>query len=121
MKKNNCLALTLDLKSDPGCRDEYIKLHKDVWPEIKASIIQAGILDMKIYSYENRLVMIIKVDESFSFERKAALDAVNLKVQEWEALMWRYQKPVSGAKPNEKWVLMDEIFSIEESQSLIKS
>jgi len=115
MKKCYCLALTLDLKSDPGCRDEYIKLHKNVWPEIKASIMQAGIIDMKIYNYQNRLFMVIKVDESFSFEKKAALDAVNLKVQEWEELMWRYQKPLPGAESNVKWVLMDEIFSLEDS------
>lgn len=119
MKKNYRLALTLDLKNDPGCRDEYIKLHKDVWPEIKASILQAGVIDMKIYSYQNRLFMVMKVDESFSFEKKAALDAVNLKVQEWEELMWKYQKPLPGAKSGEKWVLMDEIFSLQEDAHYI--
>jgi len=30
--------------------------------------------------------MILEVDESFSFERKAVLDASNPKVEAWEAL-----------------------------------
>jgi L-rhamnose mutarotase len=34
-------------------------------------------------------------------------------MQEWEALMWKYQKPVSGARPGEKWVLMEKIFEIK--------
>ena len=114
MKKNYRLALTLDLKGDLRSREEYIKLHKAVWPEIKASILQAGIIDMNIYNFGNRLFMVMQVDESFSFERKVALDAVNSKVQEWEELMWKYQKPIAGAKSGEKWVLMDEIFSLKD-------
>lgn len=37
---------------------------------------------MDIYLVENRLFMIMDVDESFSFERKSKSDANNPKVQE---------------------------------------
>jgi L-rhamnose mutarotase len=40
------------------------------------------------------------------------MDASNAKVQEWEALMDKYQQPIPWAKPGEKWVLMDQIFGL---------
>lgn len=54
--------------------------------------------------------MIMETADSFSFERKAEMDAANVKVQEWEELMWRYQQALPGAKPGEKWMLMERIF-----------
>ena len=56
--------------------------------------------------------MIMETDDSFSFERKAKMDAENSKVQEWEDLMWNYQQPVKNALKGEKWVLMDKIFDL---------
>jgi L-rhamnose mutarotase len=56
--------------------------------------------------------MIIEVDETFSFERKEALDRENPTVQEWERLMCTYQEPLPQAKPGEKWLLMERICSI---------
>jgi L-rhamnose mutarotase len=54
----------------------------------------------------------METDDSFTFDRKAAMDTANPKVQEWETLMWKFQQPVKGSKPGEKWVLMDRIFEI---------
>jgi len=36
-------------------------------------------------------------------------------VQKWEELMWKYQVPVPGGKPGEKWRLMSRIFSLNQS------
>lgn len=91
---------------------EYEEYHRDVWPEIKKSILDSGITNMEIYRFGNRLFMVMETDDSFTFERKAAMDAANAKVQEWEQLMWKFQQPVPGSKPGEKWVLMDKIFGL---------
>jgi L-rhamnose mutarotase len=106
-----CLAL--DLQNDPLLIAEYEQWHKEIWPAIRDSIIGAGIADMEIYRLENRLFMIMETDETFSFEKKAAMDGDNPIVQEWEALMWKYQLAVPGGKPGEKWRLMDKIFSLK--------
>ncbi len=105
-----CLAL--DLKNDPAKIQEYKQYHKKIWPEITKSIRDAGIEVMEIYLTGNRLFMIIEVKENFSFESKAKMDAKNPKVQQWEKLMWEYQKALPMAKPGEKWKLMDRIFSL---------
>lgn len=108
----NRYALALDLVEDPQLMKEYIQYHKEIWPEIKDSILESGILDMQIYNFGNRLFMIMEVDDSFSFERKGQMDACNPKVQEWESLMWKYQQALPGAGEGEKWVLMDKIFQL---------
>ncbi len=109
--KRYCLAL--DLADEPALIAEYEHWHKaeNAWPEIKKSILDAGITQMEIYRTGNRLFMIMDTDETFSFERKAAMDAANPKVQEWEQLMWKFQQPIPGSKPGEKWVVMEKIFS----------
>lgn len=107
-----CLAL--DLKDDPQLIEEYENYHRHVWPEILKSIHNSGIHNMEIFRYSNRLFMVMEVDENFSFEKKAHADGSNPKVQEWESLMWKYQKPLPGSQNGEKWMLMKKIFSLKE-------
>lgn len=105
-------ALALDLIDDQELIREYEAYHKNIWPEIEASIRDSGILAMKIYRVGNRLFMLMTVSPEFSFEKKAAADEANAKVQAWEELMWKYQLALPGAKPGEKWRMMQEIFSL---------
>jgi L-rhamnose mutarotase len=105
-------CLTLDLKDDEKLIEQYKKHHEEIWPEVRESILSSGITDMNIYLLGNRLFMIMDVNASFSFEAKAVADAANPKIQEWEALMWHYQAPLPQAKPNEKWILMEQIFAL---------
>lgn len=108
--KRYCLAL--DLKDDPELIQGYEKLHEAISPEIRQSIVDAGIEVMDIYRVGNRLFMIMETDDDFSFEEKEAMDKANPKVQEWETMLWKYQQALPFAKPGEKWVLMEKIFSL---------
>lgn len=108
--KRYCLAL--DLKDDPLLIAEYEDYHRKVWPEIEKSIKDSGIESMEIYRTGNRLFMIMETLDSFSFDKKSDADATNVKVQEWEQLMWKYQQALPHARPGEKWVLMNKIFEL---------
>jgi L-rhamnose mutarotase len=111
MIRRYCLAL--DLKDDPQLISEYKRYHEKIWPEITKSIKDSGIEDLEIYFLGGRLFMIMEVNEKFSFAAKAEADRSNPKVQEWEKLMWKFQKPLPQAKPGEKWILMERIFKLE--------
>lgn len=63
-----CLAL--DLKDNPTLIAAYEEYHASVWPEIIASIKEAGIKALEIYRVANRLFMIIEAGDDFSFEKK---------------------------------------------------
>ena len=105
-------CLTLDLKNDAALISEYEQWHRKVWPEIEKSILDSGVTSLEIYRMGTRMCMILEADDSFTFERKAAMDAANPKVQEWETLMWRFQQALPGSRPGEKWLLMDKIFHL---------
>jgi L-rhamnose mutarotase len=109
-----CLAL--DLKNEPEKIEAYIKHHKQVWPEINQNIKASGIQNAEIYHTGNRLFMIIEVDDTFSFEKKAKLDANNPKVQKWEALMWEFQQALPNTPEGTKWILMEKIYDLNKSK-----
>jgi L-rhamnose mutarotase len=111
MSRRYCL--TLDLKDDPKLIAEYKHYHEKIWPEITRSIKDAGVLDLEIYLRGTRMFMILEVDDSFSFAKKAEADRKNPKVQEWEDLMWKFQKALPEAQPGEKWLPMERIFVLE--------
>lgn len=105
-------VLALDLVDDVELIAEYDNYHKEIWPEIKKSILDSGIINMEIYRFGNRLCMLMETEDGFSFENKGKMDAGNAKVQEWENLMWKYQQAIPGAKAGEKWGIMDKIFQL---------
>ncbi len=111
MSRRYCL--TQDLKDDPQLIAEYKKHHQKIWPEITASFKESGIEDAEIYLMGTRMVMIMEVNDRFSFEAKARADQNNAKVQEWEELMWKFQQPLPEAKLGEQWLLMERIFKLE--------
>lgn len=112
MTTRHCLAL--DLKDNPALIAEYKNYHRcgNVWPEIIESIKTSGIEQAEIYLVGNRLVMILEVSEDFSFEAKQAADMNNPKVVEWETLMWKFQQQLPWSTGDEKWMLMDKIFTL---------
>ncbi len=108
--KRHCLAL--DLKDDEALIKKYEEYHKEVWPEIIQSIKESGIINMEIYRVGNRMFMIMEVDDDFTFEKKALIDAKYPENEKWEELMWQYQQALPMAKPGEKWMLMEKVFRL---------
>jgi L-rhamnose mutarotase len=98
--KRYCYAL--DLVNGDKSIQEYISYHNQFWPKIQKSILDSGVKLMEIYCVVNRLFMITDVDSDFSLEKRASDDSINKKVQDWENLMWKYQKALPIAKKGEK-------------------
>ncbi len=112
-----CLAL--DLKDDPESIENYKKYHRkdNFRPEITKSIKDAGVMDMQIYLIGNRLFMIMDVDGTFDFDRKAAMDAKNPQVQDWEDFVSQFQQRLPWAKEGQKWVLMEQIYGLDNRET----
>jgi L-rhamnose mutarotase len=102
------ICFAVDLKNDLELIEEYEHWHKrkNSRPEVNRSLLDAG----------NRLFMIMEVNEHYSPERKLAIDVTNKKVQEWEALIWRFQQQPPWAHEDEKWRPMKNIFKLESAE-----
>jgi L-rhamnose mutarotase len=107
-------CLTLDLKDDETAIAEYKRYHVKIWPEVKQSLFDAGVVEMEIYLLGTRLFMIMDVDNSFSLSAKAAKDLANAKVQEWETIMHGFQQQLRGARADQYWMVMERVFSLDE-------
>ncbi|TKY86642.1 hypothetical protein EX895_004281 [Sporisorium graminicola] len=102
-------VLLLDIAADPSLIQQYIDYHApgNVPRAILDSIRYpgSGVLNMRIFHFADRLVMIMDVEDGFSFEKKAASDAGNAEVDKWETLMAKFQREVkdpSGVQTG-KW------------------
>lgn len=104
--------LALDLKDDPKLIQKYKDYHRPdrIWPEVLQAIKSDGVLSEEIYLAGTRMVMVLTTTDEFSFEEKAKKLRANPTMGEWEKLMWNYQQTIPGAKPGEKWVMMEKIF-----------
>lgn len=105
----------LDLVEEPEKIAEYEAWHRAdrIWPAVVESLKSSGLANAELLRTGNRLVLIIDAPDGYSPESKAASDARDPNVQAWEALMWNFQRALPWARPGEKWVLMESIFSLE--------
>lgn len=110
-----CLAL--DLHNDPKLIEEYISYHQpeNAWPQITANMKELGIVDMEIYQIADRLFMIMETKPEFDPNVEPASAIGKQKSDEWEMLMWKFQKPLACAKPGEKWVKMQRIYDLKQA------
>lgn len=105
-------VLLLDLKDNTKLIAEYEHYHRNVWDSVKTHLKQNGILAMRIYRLETRLVMIIKTAADFSFEKLQEAAEKNPAIIEWENLMSQFQQPLPQTKSGEKWLLTELIFQL---------
>ena len=104
--------LAIDLRNDPSVVETYRRYHREVWPEVVASLQHAGIRRMDIYILGTRLVMILETDGRDYRACFASHAASHPRVADWEALMRSMQQsPVDGPQGN-WWTRMEPLFRL---------
>lgn len=76
--------IAFKMKIKPGCREEYIRRHNEIWPELKALLKHSGISDYSIFLDEetNILFAVQKIEGNTSQEL-----GLHPVVQRWWAFM----------------------------------
>lgn len=93
----------------PEHREEYLRLHREVWPEVLAMITACNIRNYSIYLHGDLLISYyeyIGEDHAADMARMAADPAT----QRWWKLTDPCQEQVPGAKPGEWWTVLPEVF-----------
>lgn len=82
-------CFTVDLRNDPDAIRQYTELHRPGGPPaaVSRALRECGITAMEIYLVGNHLFMIMEVNEHYSPELRARIDANTPEVQAWAALM----------------------------------
>jgi L-rhamnose mutarotase len=110
---------TCNLKNNPDSIAEYKYYHstEGVWPEVIKTFEESGAISVKIYLIHTRLVMIVSLPESLSYEKfnERYANAYPEKIKEWGKLMGSYGIPPPFAKEGETWVQMEQIFEFQKN------
>ena len=109
-----CFALDLD--ENPELIERYKWWHRPGGPPaaVNRSLRAADIRELEIWLCGSRLFMVLEAGPNYDPAAKAARDAQDPDVLAWEQLMWEFQKPLSGARPGEKWVAAERIYALSE-------
>jgi len=107
------------LKLNPETLDQYKYWHNslNIWKEIPKGIRKAGILNMEIYVINDTAFMILETPLDFDWDESFGRLAAYERQTEWEDFVSKFQQGVEGKRSEEKWQLMERIFSLTEALS----
>lgn len=111
-RKRYCQSLQLN----PETIEEYKYWHdhRHIWSEIPEGIRKAGILDMEIYLLKDMAFMIVETPLDFDWDEAFGRLAAFERQAEWEDFVGKFQKSEQGLRSEEKWQLMERVFSLGE-------
>jgi L-rhamnose mutarotase len=108
------MVLTTNLKGDPAVVETYRRYHREVWPEVLASLRRVGVERMDIHLLGRRLVMVVEMRDGLDYRAAFRSHATSSpRVIEWEQLMKSLQEPPPEAKPGEWWAVMEPVFHLD--------
>ena len=100
------------LRVRPERREEYIRHHQAVWPEVRQALARAHIRNYSIFLFGDLLFGYFEYSGR-DFAADMARLAEDGKTQEWWALMQPMQAPVEGRREGEWWADMREVFHMD--------
>lgn len=117
-RKKNCgtepvkewdnIILSANLVKDEKLQKEYLNYHKtqfEQWPELSKGFCNANFQQLVIFKNGRQLMLIISIPKGANLdELNPKTSENNPRVDEWNALMKKYQEGIEGTKPNEVWV-----------------
>ncbi|WP_223833671.1 right-handed parallel beta-helix repeat-containing protein [Pedobacter riviphilus] len=107
------IILSANLVKDEKLQKEYLAYHKtqfEKWPEISKGFCKAEFQRLAIFKNDRQLMLIISIPKGKSLnELNPKTTENNPKVNEWNAIMKKYQEGIEGTKPEEVWVFFKPI------------
>ena len=104
-------------KIRPGKRDEYVKLHANVWPGVEDMITACRIGNYSIYLTRlpdgNDYLFSYFEYTGNDFAADMAKMAADPATQRWWAVCKPCLEPTKELPPGEVWVPMDEVFHLD--------
>ncbi len=94
----------------PGCKAEYIKRHREIWPEMKAVLKEAGICNYSIFEMDQELFGYYECEKGVAYAEK--VQAQSPVVDRWNEYMADILElemdPETGAQPK-----LEQVFRLD--------
>ena len=96
----------------PEMREEYLRLHSNVWPQVEATITECGIRNFSIYVIGDVLFGYYEYigDDFDADQRRMAADPVT---QEWWARTAPCQVPFTEGADVPNWQQLEEAWHVD--------
>jgi len=102
------------IRLQPGKVEEYIELHKTVWPSVLARISVCNLRNYSIFVHQlddGRHYLFAYFEYTGSdFAKDMAKIAADLETQRWWQHTQPCQDPIQNRAPGEWWASMREVF-----------
>lgn len=100
------------LQVRPEMLPEYRRRHAAVWPDMLRALRDAGWRNYSIFARDDGLLIgYVEADDLAAAQRAMAETEVNAA---WQADMSRYFTGLDGKPPDEGFVLLTEIFNLDD-------
>lgn len=96
----------------PEGREEYLRLHSDVWPQVEATITATGIRNFTIFSLGDVIVGYFEYIGD-DYEADQARMAADPATQEWWSRTGPCQLPFREGSGVENWEILDEVWHLD--------
>lgn len=106
------LMMTTDLVPDSNVYRYYDSMHSvdGVWPALEKANRAAGIEEVRIWRYGNRLAMLVRVPADVDpVVTDSLYVSADPSVVEWGRIMSNLQRALPGVDSTRKWVEMETI------------
>lgn len=107
------------LQVRPEMKEEYAERHAAVWPEMLAALAETGWHDYSLFLREDGLLVgYVVADDIHAAQAAMARTDVNAR---WQAEMAPFFVGIDGRAPDEGFLLLHEVFHLEDQLTTIES
>jgi L-rhamnose mutarotase len=100
------------LRVRPERMEEYRRRHAAVWPEMLQALADTGWRNYSLFLADDGLLVgYVEADDLRASQAAMARTEVNAR---WQAEMAPFFTDLDGRRPDEGFVLLDEIFNLED-------
>ncbi|WP_432711843.1 L-rhamnose mutarotase [Pedobacter sp.] len=88
------MKVAFKMKLKPGCREEYIKRHNEIWPELSALLTASGVRDYSIFLDE-------ETDVLFAVQQNIGQGSQDLGNTEIVQRWWAHMADLMDTNPDQ--------------------
>ncbi|MFA9187237.1 L-rhamnose mutarotase [Flavobacterium magnesitis] len=107
------IVLTANLVADEKMQKEYVDYHTtqfEKWPEIAKGFCNADFQQLQVFKNGRQLMLVISIPKGEDLDKlNPKTTKNNPRVDDWNALMKKYQTGIEDAKQGETWILLKNI------------